>query len=109
MDLFLSQAYGPNALHPAVAGNTLDTKPAQEEHVRGLVEGILRLVLPEKERKSRAVLIVAREIVTSAVLMPVLEMLADPDFWNRMLDEQVSFVFSHFLECRSRRDASFND
>jgi sorting nexin-25 len=100
MDLFLSQAYGPNTLHPAVAGNTLDTKPAQEEHMRGLVEGILRLILPAKESRSRAVLIVAREIVTSAVLMPVLEMMSDPDFWNKMLDEKVSPINS---EARHRR------
>ena len=78
--------------------------------MRGLVEGILKLVLPEKERKSRAVLIIAREIVTSAVLMPVLEMLSDPDFWNRMLDEQVSLpllspYLSRFESFETRSDS----
>jgi sorting nexin-25 len=67
--------------------------------MRGLVEGILELVLEESERKSRAVMIIAREIVACAVLMPVVEMMSDPDFWNKILDEQVSEVTSLFTSC----------
>lgn len=88
LDVFLVQAYGPNKLHEAIAGKALDSRPAQEAHLRKLVEGILAIVLPERNR-SPVVQIIAREIVTCTILMPVVEMLSDPDFWNRLLDDQV--------------------
>lgn len=95
-DVFLVQAFGGPAvsnnssggLHRAISGQAVDARPAQEAHLRLLVEGILARILPERN-KSPIVEILAREVVTCAVLMPVVEMLADPDFWNRLLDEQV--------------------
>ncbi|CDZ96581.1 Intermediate filament-like protein, sorting nexins, and related proteins containing PX (PhoX) domain(s) [Phaffia rhodozyma] len=90
VDVFLTESYGPNALHPAIFGKALDTKPAREAHVRSLVQGILKLILPEKEVQSETVLIVAREVVTCAVLMPLMDMLGDPDFWNRLVDQQAT-------------------
>lgn len=88
LDVFLVQAFGPANLHPAISGQALDSRPAQEAHLRALVADLLALVLPARSR-SEIVDVLAREIVTCTVLMPVVEMLADPDFWNRLLDDQV--------------------
>ncbi|KAF8910120.1 sorting nexin C terminal-domain-containing protein [Gymnopilus junonius] len=56
-------------------------------HIRQLVDKALPYILPPKERDSKALKIVAREIATCSVLFPILEMVSDPDFWNRMIDE----------------------
>lgn len=46
------------------------------------------LILPEKEGESGAVRIMVREIVACAVMVPVVETLSDPDFYNRTIDDK---------------------
>ncbi|OSD03327.1 hypothetical protein PYCCODRAFT_1434745 [Trametes coccinea BRFM310] len=91
LDLLLASRYaakGGGKLHPAVDNlSSTFTKQTEENHLRGLVDKALPHILPEKEARSRAVKIVVREIVACSVLYPVMEMLADPDFWNRMIDQ----------------------
>lgn len=97
LDILLASRYASSnprgKLHPAVANlSTAFTKQTEESHIRHLVEKALPLVLPETERHSKALVIVAREIVSCAVLYPVMEMLSDPDFWNRMIDQVVRLL-----------------
>lgn len=66
------------------------TKQSEEAHLRLLVDKALPYILPEKDAKSQALKIVVREIVACSVLYPVMDMLADPDFWNRTIDQIVS-------------------
>ncbi|KAI0756273.1 PXA domain-containing protein [Daedaleopsis nitida] len=91
LDLLLASRYaamGGGKLHPAVDNlSSTFTKQSEENHLRELVDKALPFILPEKEAQSRAVKIVVREIVACAVLYPITEMLSDPDFWNRMLDQ----------------------
>ncbi|KAF8167365.1 structural protein MDM1 [Crassisporium funariophilum] len=90
LDLLLANRYASKGgkLHPAIDNlSTTFTKQTEEMHLRQLVEKALPLILPLKERKSKAIRLVAREIVTCSVLFPVVEMIADPDFWNRMIDQ----------------------
>ncbi|KAI8990622.1 PXA domain-containing protein [Trametes punicea] len=91
LDLLLASRYaakGGGRLHPAVDNlSSTFTKQTEENHLRGLIDKVLPYILPEKEAQSRAVKIVVREIVVCSVLYPVMEMLADPDFWNRMIDQ----------------------
>jgi sorting nexin-25 len=76
------------ALHRALPLSSLsNTTPAIEAHLRSKIGAALRLLLPENER-SEAVLTIAREVVTTAVLLPVLEMISEADFWNKIVDEQ---------------------
>jgi sorting nexin-25 len=93
LDLLLASRYGTKGgekLHPAVDNlSTTFTKQTEEMHLRQLVDKALPFVLPEKEAKSKVLRVVVREIVTCSVLYPVLEMLADPDFWNRAIDQVV--------------------
>ncbi|KAG8846139.1 Intermediate filament protein, partial [Serendipita sp. 411] len=97
LDMLLASRYAAqeptNRLHPAVANlSSMVTKQTEESHLRSIVDVILPLVLPEKEGHSRAVHIVAREIISCIVLVQVTELLSDPDFWNRAIDETAGAV-----------------
>lgn len=58
------------------------------------------MILPEREVESPAVAIMVREIVSCAVMVPVFDMLGDPDFWNRIIDDKVRFAASFSLDSR---------
>ncbi|KAI0640032.1 PXA domain-containing protein [Trametes polyzona] len=91
LDLLLASRYaarGGGKLHPAVDNlSSTFTKQSEENHLRELVDKALPHILPEKEARSRTVKIVVREIVACSVLYPVMDMLSDPDFWNRTIDQ----------------------
>ncbi|EMD32662.1 RGS domain protein [Gelatoporia subvermispora B] len=90
LDLLLAGRYASRGekLHPAVDNlSSTFTKQAEEQHLRELVDKALPRILPEKEARSHAVKVVVKEIVACAVLYPVMDMLSDPDFWNRSIDQ----------------------
>ncbi|KAH9849249.1 PXA domain-containing protein [Lenzites betulinus] len=91
LDLLLASRYaarGGGKLHLAVDNlSSTFTKQSEENHLRGLVDKALPHILPEKEGRSHAVKIVVREIVACSVLYPIMDMLSDPDFWNRTIDQ----------------------
>jgi len=94
LDILLAGKYasmGSGKLHPAVENlSSTFTRQTEEAHLKKLVHRILPLILPEKEAKSKAVNIVTREILACTVLFPVVELLSDPDFWNKTIDEVVN-------------------
>nr|GAT61026.1 predicted protein [Mycena chlorophos] len=92
LDLLLASRYasvkGAGKLHPSVDNlSTTFTRQTEEAHLRQLVEKALPFVLPEKERESKVLKLVVREIVACAVLFPVMDMVSDPDFWNKAIDQ----------------------
>jgi sorting nexin-25 len=100
LDLLLAGKFaGPRGkLHPAVENlASLVTKQSEEAHLRGLIDRALPHVLPPDAAASKAVRIVVREIVTCTVLAPIMDMLADPDFWNRAIDQLVSCLFKNTI------------
>ncbi|GAA5909872.1 hypothetical protein JCM6882_002038 [Rhodosporidiobolus microsporus] len=92
VDLFVASRYASETkgskLHPAVDVAGTNSRPAEEAWLRNLVDSILPLVVPEREFDSQAVRIMVREIVSSAVLLPIFEMLGDPDFYNKIIDDK---------------------
>ena len=83
------QTHYKSPLHPALPAPALtNPMPSVEAHVRDKIQSMLKLLLPPAEVESKTVSIIAREVLTCVVGMPLVEMLSDPDFWNRMLDEQ---------------------
>ncbi|GAA5881406.1 hypothetical protein JCM16303_000166 [Sporobolomyces ruberrimus] len=93
LDLFLASKYSAelkqgNKLHEAVDVAGPNSRPAEEAWLRSLFGRVLPLVLPEREMDSPAVAIMVREIVSCAVMLPVFDMLGDPDFWNRIIDDK---------------------
>ncbi|KAJ7070757.1 PhoX domain-containing protein [Mycena amicta] len=117
LDLLLASRYasvkGAARLHPSVDNlSTTFTKQTEEAHLRQLVEKALPFVLPEKERASNVLKLVVREIVACAVLYPVMEMVSDPDFWNKAIDQVAGAAIHeqklitkvrHVLEAQSPR------
>ena len=100
LDILLASRYAAGKdggrLHPAIENlSTTFTKQTEEMHLRKLIDAVLPLVLPKKEAKSKALKIVAREIAACAVLYPVMEMVSDPDFWNRTIDQMVCLRLTH--------------
>lgn len=90
LDLLLASRYasrGGGKLHPAIDNlSSTFTKQSEENHLRELVDRALPHILPEKEARSKVFKVVVREIVACSVLYPIMDMLADPDFWNRSVD-----------------------
>jgi sorting nexin-25 len=93
LDLLLASRYsakGGERLHPAVDNlSTTFTKQTEELHLRQLLDIVLPHILPEKEARSKVLRIAVREILACSVLYPLFDMLADPDFWNRAIDQLV--------------------
>jgi sorting nexin-25 len=92
VDKIVATRYGnskPAGLHPATALSFSDPTLPQQEWLRALMERVLPLVMPEKEAKSRAVVVLVREIIACAVLYPVMNLLADPDVWNQLIEHMV--------------------
>ncbi|KAF7784145.1 hypothetical protein Agabi119p4_310 [Agaricus bisporus var. burnettii] len=91
LDLLLASRYagkGVTKLHPAIENlSTTFTRQTEELHLRRLVDRVLPYVLPEAEAGSKALKIVARELVACIVLYPVMDMISDPDFWNKTIDQ----------------------
>ncbi|KAF5385030.1 hypothetical protein D9615_001235 [Tricholomella constricta] len=90
LDLLLASRYSGKGgkLHPAIENlSTTFTKQTEEIHLRQLVEKALPYILPETEARSRAFKLVVQEIVVCSVLQPVMDMVSDPDFWNRAIDQ----------------------
>ncbi|KAL4069858.1 PXA domain-containing protein [Scleroderma yunnanense] len=97
LDMLLASKYASRdtRLHPAVDNlSSTFTKQNEEMHLRRIVDRILPQILPEKEAQSKVLRIVLREIVACTVLYPLMDMLADPDFWNRTI-EQVAGAAIH--------------
>ncbi|GAO19450.1 uncharacterized protein UV8b_06213 [Ustilaginoidea virens] len=86
LDLAIASKYNDGRLHPAASLSFPDTKMVQQDYLRSLSERILPRILPENMLASRSVSIIIREIVSCAVLFPVLQLLSDPDTWNQVME-----------------------
>ncbi|KAI6135544.1 PhoX domain-containing protein [Pisolithus croceorrhizus] len=90
LDMLLASKYASKdaRLHPAVDNlSSTFTKQNEESHLRGIVDRILPQILPEQDAQSNILRIIVREIVVCAILYPIMDMVADPDFWNRTIDQ----------------------
>ena len=75
-------------LHPATT--SLD---AELSHLRKISEKLLMNLAPPKEIKSKLVFCLFREIFTNKLILPITQLLSDPDFWN-----QTILLLIHHLE-----------
>lgn len=86
LDLAIAAKYKEGDLHPAASLAFSDTVPLHQDYLRKLMTRILPLLLEEEMIRSRVVLTLVREVVSGAVLLPVFQMLADPDTWNQLVE-----------------------
>ncbi len=85
LDLAIARKYRGGRIHVVAAPGLADDTAVQQEHLRKLVVRLLPLVLPDNMKSSSAVTVLIREIVTCAVLAPVMRLLDDPDTWNQLV------------------------
>ncbi|KAK6510376.1 Intermediate filament protein [Arthrobotrys conoides] len=86
LDMAVASKYRDGRLHAAVQVAYTDSKTIQQDYLRKIITKVLPLILPEKEMKSRAVSVLVREIMSCSVLLPVIMLMSDPDFWNRTVE-----------------------
>lgn len=86
LDVAIAAKYKDGNLHPAISPMFPDPKLLQQEYLRKIVGRILPEVLPGNLIKSRAVIVLVKEIVACAVLCPAMQMLSDPDTWNQLIE-----------------------
>ncbi|OAX77562.1 hypothetical protein ACJ72_08138, partial [Emergomyces africanus] len=87
LEIAIASRYRDGNLHPAVSISSFaDPKQVQQGHIRKLVVTLLPQLLPERLMSSRAVAVLIREMVTCAVLYPLLSLLSDPDTWNQLME-----------------------
>lgn len=89
LDLAIAAKYKDGRLHPAASLAYSNTKSVQQQHLRNLVGRLLPKIMPESMTTSPAVNVLIKEIVACAILAPVMQMLADPDTWNQMMEGYV--------------------
>ncbi|KAF2018666.1 hypothetical protein BU24DRAFT_405432 [Aaosphaeria arxii CBS 175.79] len=86
LDLAIASKYNDGRLHPAASLAYSNTKLVQQQHLRTMVNKLLPSVLPANMATSPAVNVLIKEIVACAILSPVMQMLADPDTWNQLME-----------------------
>jgi len=86
LDLAIAGKYCEGKLHPAASLAYADLKIVQQEYLRRIIVRLLPEVLPGHMIKSRAVSVLIKEIVSCAVLAPLMQMLSDPDTWNQIME-----------------------
>lgn len=90
LDLAIAGKYNEGKLHQAASLAYSDTKLVQQEHLRKLVTRLLPEILPGNVTGSRVVGVLVKELVACAVLSPVMQLLAEPDTWNQLMEAYVS-------------------
>ncbi|KAI0966127.1 PXA domain-containing protein [Xylaria arbuscula] len=86
LDLAIAAKYKDGKIHSAASLAYSDTKLVQQDYLRQMVAGILPKVLPRRLLESRAVSSIVREIVSCAVLFPLVQLLSEPDTWNQVME-----------------------
>jgi sorting nexin-25 len=86
LDLAIAKKYREGRLHPAVTLSLSDQKSVQQEYLRKLAVGLLPQLFPESVLKSRIVSVLIREIISCAVLLPIVTALSEPDTWNQLME-----------------------
>ena len=86
LDIAIAGKYRDGKLHPAASLAYSDLKLVEQDYLRSIIVRLLPEVLPESMIKSRAVSVLIKEIVSCAVLAPLMQMLSDPDTWNQLME-----------------------
>lgn len=86
LDLAIASKYRDGHLHPAAALSLADQKLVEQEYLRKIANALLPQLLPETVLKSRIVSVLVRELLSCAVLFPLVSALSDPDTWNQLME-----------------------
>ena len=105
LDLAIASKYRGGQLHPAASLTFLDTRLLEREYLRKLVVRVVPNVLSSSMVQSRTTMCLIREILSCAVLGSIMELLSDPDTWNRLLEAYGRTVLQDHKTVRKLRAA----
>lgn len=97
LDLAIAGKFRDGKLHPAATLTYSDPKHSQQQHLRNIVVRILPEILPPSMITSPSVNALIKELVSCAVLSPIVQSLSDPDIWNQLIENFVSLLCSSSL------------
>ncbi|KAE8354446.1 PXA domain-containing protein [Aspergillus coremiiformis] len=86
LDIAIASKYRDGHLHPAAALSLSDQKLVEQEYLRKVTVGLLPQLFPGNVLSSRIVSVLVREILSCAVLFPIVSALSDPDTWNQLME-----------------------
>ena len=86
LDSAIAAKFRNGKLHAAASLAYADTKAVQQQHLRSVMMRLMPKILPADMTTSPAVNVIVKEIVVCAVLVPVLQIVSDPDTWNQLLE-----------------------
>jgi sorting nexin-25 len=86
LDIAITARYRDGRLHPAASLGPATQNALLQQHLRKVVEKVLKEILPNDMTTSDAVLVLIREILACAVLQPVIQALSDPDVLNQIIE-----------------------
>ena len=89
LDLAIASRYNEGKLHAAASLAYSGTKGVQQAYLRNLTGKLLPHLLPESNIGSRAVGVLIKELTACAVLTPIMQLFADPDTWNQLMESYV--------------------
>lgn len=94
LDLAIARKYRQGRLHPAVPLSLGDTERLQQDYLRKTMERVIQQAVPASQIKSHVVFVLIREIVTCMVMLPIIQLLSDPDTWNQLIETYVRYFCS---------------
>ncbi|KAL4975482.1 PXA domain-containing protein [Aspergillus desertorum] len=86
LDLAIAKKYRDGHLHPAATLSLSDQKAAEQEYLRKITVGLLPQLFPAYVLNSRIASVLIREILSCAVLFPLVSVASDPDTWNQLME-----------------------
>lgn len=90
LDILVASKFRNGHLHKALT-TSVSTAATEEAYLRIVVQTILPTILPKNEVQSEILRHLLREVLVGAVLMPLMGLLSDPDYWNQNVDIYVSY------------------
>ena len=88
----IATKYRNGRLHPAAALKYSDTAISQKQYLRTLVQQVLPSILPNQVMESSLFSVFTRELIAVSMMLPLMRLLAEADFWNQLVDDQVSWL-----------------
>ncbi|KAL6236399.1 hypothetical protein BDW75DRAFT_111799 [Aspergillus navahoensis] len=86
LDLAIAKKYRDGHLHPAAVLSLSDQKAVEQEYLRKITVGLLPQLFPPNVLNSRIVSVLIREILSCAVLFPLVSVASEPDTWNQLME-----------------------
>ncbi|KAI9670669.1 MAG: Intermediate filament protein [Alyxoria varia] len=86
LNVAVAAKYDNGKLHPAASLAASKTSAPQQKHLRSLVEKLLPRLLPPNMATSPSVMVLVKEIIACAVILPIMKLLSDPDFLNQQIE-----------------------